>query len=248
MGDSAPVTLEWDETVLLAPDVEQLMDDSRDDQLEIEVPEEAIEEEEQKVPDWWANPMGAMTIPILQEALVKCQPRDCSKFLYTSDLGKEEGEAEDSEQKGAEESRGMSDALYAMYYEWECQKEKFGRSYRHSLEFKQRICGLKGAGAQPDDPKVMDWMNRKKAKFGCQLHTVLTTTGAAFSYLEKSGKPLLIFTYGPLRRMQMDASQIASQKLKRFRGAHQYRYILTLVDCFTKQAWVWALKPLAHFL
>jgi hypothetical protein len=45
--------------------------------------------------------------------------------------------------------------------------------------------------------------------------------------------------------MQMDASQIASQKLKRFRGAHQYLYILTLVDCFIKQAWVWALKSLS---
>ena len=159
----------------------------------------------------------------------------------------------------------------------------------------------------------MEWMNKKKAKFGCQLRTGLTASGAPFSYLEKNGKPLLsndmlrpmleachqatgcraakylrrefgakfcvgrwstklideaaknlkcgicdgsrplpkkqhvesIFTYGPLRRMQMDATQIASEKLKRFRGSHLYRYLLTLVDCFTKQAWVWALKTLS---
>ena len=93
----------------------------------------------------------------------------------------------------------MSDALYALYYEWECNKEKHGKSYRHSLEFKQRICGLKGGDAKPDDPKVMEWMNRKKAKFGCHLQTASTSSGAAFSYLEKSGKPLL--SNGMLRPM-----------------------------------------------
>ena len=53
-----------------------------------------------------------------------------------------------------------------------------------------------------------------------------------------------IFTYGPFRHWQMDATQIASEKLKRFRGLHKYRYLLTLIDCFTKYAWVWALKTL----
>jgi hypothetical protein len=313
MMDVPPVTLEWDDNVPMEPHVEQLMFESRDDELDNEVPQEEIEAEtEEKVPEWWLENIGAMTIPLMQEAFIKCQPRDSSKYLYTSDLAKEDAEPEGSEKK-TEDSRGMPDALYALYYEWECKKEIFGKSYRHSPEFKQRICGLKGGDVQPDDPKVMNWMNKKKAKFGCQLQTVITNSGAAFSYLEKSGKPLLsngmlrpmleachqatgcraakylrreflskfcvgkwstklvkeaakdlkcsicdgsrplpkkqhvesIFTYAPLRRMQMDATQIASEKLKRFRGSHKYRYLLTLVDCFTKYGWVWPLKTLS---
>ena len=125
--------------------------------------EEAIEQDsDQKVPEWWLEPIGAMTSPIIQEAFVKCQPRDSSKFLYTCDVA--EDVDDDGEKKG-EDTRGMSDALYALYYEWECLREQYGESYRHSPEFKQRICGLKGGDAQPDDLKVMDWMSRRKAKF-----------------------------------------------------------------------------------
>ena len=47
-----------------------------------------------------------------------------------------------------------------------------------------------------------------------------------------------IFTYAAFHRLQVDASQIASDKLKRFRGHHGFRYILTLIDTFTKMAWV----------
>ena len=202
--EPAPEPLEWDENAALDPAVEQLMLESREDEDLDSDHEEQIEEETQEtVPEWWVNSTGALTISILQEAFVKCQPRSSSKYLYVSDLGKEEeeedAEAQGIEKKEKEAARGMSDALYALYYEWECNKEKHGKSYRHSLEFKQRICGLKGGDAKPDDPKVMEWMNRKKAKFGCHLQTASTSSGTAFSYLEKSGKSLL--SNGMLRPM-----------------------------------------------
>src|SRR3954454_17410809 len=50
-----------------------------------------------------------------------------------------------------------------------------------------------------------------------------------------------IFTYAPFHRAQIDAVQIASEKLKRFRGKHGFRYLLTAIDTFTKNAWVWPL-------
>jgi len=53
-----------------------------------------------------------------------------------------------------------------------------------------------------------------------------------------------IFTYGPFLRLQIDATQVASSKMARFRGKHNFRYLLTAVDTFTKNAWAWPLKTL----
>ena len=100
MEEPVPIALEWDETAPMDPHVEQLMFDSRDDDEVEDVLEEEIEPEaEQKVAEWWLNPIGAMTIPIMQEAFIKCQPRDSSKYLYTCDLAKEDADVEEARKR-----------------------------------------------------------------------------------------------------------------------------------------------------
>lgn len=45
-------------------------------------------------------------------------------------------------------------------------------------------------------------------------------------------------------RIQIDATEIATDKLSELRGKHGYRYLLTIVDCLSKMAFAYPLKTL----
>jgi transposase InsO family protein len=309
------------------PALKRLLEDSEDPELERSVfTEESIEEESKHPGDGtksatkpaatWPE-VGVMSISVIQQAFFAHQPRNPGDYLFTRDLihcaedTQRRQATEEKKTDGPEETRGMPDALYALYFDWELQKRAQGASYRHSDEFKVRVCGLRGEGDEFTE-ELSTWIGKKKGKLGCRLQKVLSPEGVSLYYLEKDGRPLVsngmlralmkachaatrcratkllkkdflerfsvlrystdlvsdaakdlkcevcdgtrplpkkqhvesIFTYAPFHRLQIDAVQIASSKLKRFRGKHGYRYLLALIDCFTKNAWVWPLKTL----
>jgi hypothetical protein len=207
--------------------VAQLLVDSKDGELEYErlsdeQMEEAIEESkgDEKRGEWPAA-VGVLAIPRIYRAFLECQPTDPNKYLFGPNLvqGSEEGpkdnrrrskkgesndndpeiEAKDTEIEGSNESRGMPDALYALYYDWAKQKQIQGCSYRHSSEFKNRVCGMRGGDMEADDPKLMTWISKKRAKFACELKVISISPETSLTYLEKDGKPLL--SNGMLRPM-----------------------------------------------
>ena len=188
------------------------------DEEKIEDPEEEKKCEEKR--GEWPSAIGVLSIPCIYQAFLACQPTDPSEYVFAPNLvqGNEDGpkanrrrskkgteDTSESESEpeveieDAQESRGMPDALYALYYEWAKQKQDQGSSYRHSIEFKTRVCEMKGGETDATNSKLMDWISKKRAKFGCELKTIAINTELSLTYLEKDGKPLL--SNGMLRSM-----------------------------------------------
>ena len=187
----------------LDPVLKKFLEDSEDPVLERGEPAEEMMEETKeeevtnpKLAGMWPEADGVLSIAAIQSAFVNSQPRDPSQYLFTRNLiqAQEETGATrrrqgTSDEDGPEETRGMPDALYALYFDWEMQKKAQGGSYRHSEPFKLRVCGLQGKS--DFDEETSTWIGKKKGKLACRLKTILRQGGQPLYYLEKDGRPLV---------------------------------------------------------